>query len=212
MRRAFGWFSLVGLVLAAIVLGRLVLDLSRLHVAIGVCVLGFYVGLLAVVGPNVMRLVRGAPPAPEMGSSRRWAFAIAVPVSLLASVLDCMGLDFVGCTPVCGALMHYIAPAVSILILLYALTGTVGWIFCASVLALGLLVPNCVCRNPVNIGWIRLIGQSPACYASAFAVFLLASTALATRRSVVLALLLAWGVVTAQLLFWIGHHYFHVPW
>ncbi len=212
LRTAFGWFSAAGLLLAAIILGRLVFDLYRVHAAIGVCVFAFFVGFLTVVTPNVVRLVRGTPAGDPMSIVPRLALALAVPVALLASVLDCMGLDFIGCTPTCEALMRGVAPAVSLLILLYAVTGWNAWIACAGLLALTLLIPNCVCRNPVNRGWIALLGQSPACYATGFAVFLLASTALVTRRSVGVSLVLAWGIVGAGLLFWYGHHYHHIPW
>ena len=78
--------------------------------------------------------------------------------------------------------------------------------------ALGFFVPNCTCRNPVNAWWIASLGRSPACYVSGVGVFLIASTALVTRRRVVSAALLAWGVVAATLAFWVGHHYFNVPW
>jgi hypothetical protein len=210
--QAFGWFALVGLALASVVLGRLVYDFFRVHAAIGVAVALFFAGFLAVVGPNVMSLVRGAPPADPVRAWQRIALALAVPVALLAAVLDCMGLDFIGCTRMCEALMRGVAPAVSLLILLYALTGWSVWIACAGAVALTLLVPNCVCRNPINRGWIAMLGQSPACYASGFAVFLLSSTALATRRRVAWALALAWGIVVVGLLFWYGHHYHRIPW
>lgn len=212
LRLAFGWLSLLGLVLAAVILGRLVMDLWRVHFAIGVCVLAFYVGFLGTVGRNVSSLVRGEPPAEPISAPRRFALALAVPIALLAAVLDCMGLDFIGCTATCEALMRGVAPGVSLLIVLYAVTGWSAWIACAGFLALGLLVPNCVCRNPVNRGWISLLGRSPACYASGFSVYLLASTTLATRKSVTLSLALAWGIVVVGLLFWYGHHYHHVPW
>lgn len=212
MQRALGALSLVALAVGAILLGRLALDLGRLHVALAVCVWGFYAGFVVVVGSSVLHLVRGSPPGAPIASASRWALVIAVPVALLASVLDCMGLDFSGCTPTCAALTRFVAPAVSLLLVIHAVTGARGWILTASAASFALLVPNCVCRNPVNRWWIQLLGQSPACYAGAFAVILLVITALSTRRLVVPALALAWGVVAAQLAFWIGHHYFHVPW
>lgn len=212
MHRALAWLSCAGFVLAAILLGRLTFDLSRLHVVLAVCVVSFYVGFLAVVGSNVVHLLRGASPGTEHTNAARWVFVLAIPVALLASVLDCMGLDFVGCTQACGLLMKMVAPGVSLLAVLYAITRARAWILGAAVLAFGLLYPNCVCRNPVNIWWIDLLGRSPACFASSFGVFLLASTALATGRLVAPSLLLIWGIVAAQLAFWIGHHYFHVPW
>jgi hypothetical protein len=209
---AFGWLALAELFLGAVLLGRLVFDLGRLHAAIAVCVGGFYLGFLVVTAANVLALVRGSPAAPALGRSVRFGLAFAVPVALIASTLDCMGLDFGGCTPACGFLTRAVAPAVAALVLLHAWTGGSAWVLAAAVGALALLIPNCVCRNPVNRPWIDLLGRSPACYASAFSVFLLASTTLAARQFVRPALVLAWGVVAAELAFWIGHHYFHVPW
>ena len=209
---AFGWIALLELVLGAVLLGRLVFDLGKLHVAIAACVGAFYAGFLVVGAANVRVLVRGVPPAPAIGRAARLGLAIAVPVALLASTLDCMGLDFDGCTSSCGFLTRAVAPAVAVLVVIHALTAGPGWLLAAAAGALALLVPNCVCRNPVNRFWIGILGRSPACYASAFAVILLATTALGGRRLVRPALVCIWGVVVAQLAFWIGHHYFHVPW
>lgn len=212
LQRLFASSSAFGFALAILLVGRLVIDLARLHIALAVCMQAFYGCFLAVVGINVFHLIRGAAPGPELTPLRRWALAFAVPVALLASVFDCMGLDFVGCTPTCGFLMHVVAPVVSGLVLLYALTGMPIAIAAASLCALGLAFPNCVCRNPVNRWWLQNLEQSPACYASSLGVFLIASTTLVTRRRVGIALATAWAAITAQLGFWIGHHYFHVPW
>jgi hypothetical protein len=77
---------------------------------------------------------------------------------------------------------------------------------------LGLLIPNCVCRNPVNRWWIDLLGQSPACFAGGFAVLLTSASALASGRRVLAALALSWSIVATLLAFWIGHHYYRFPW
>jgi hypothetical protein len=207
-----GWLAGVALACAAIVLGRLVFDLGRLHVAIALCVGAFYLGFLWIVGANVADLLRGREASVEPGKALRWSLALAVPIAFLAAAMDCMGLTFVGCTAACGLLMHLVAPATAAGTLLFAATGARGWILAANLLALGFFVPNCTCRNPVNRWWMDLLGRSPACYASGVAVFLIASTALVSRRRVVPAALLAWGVVATTLAFWVGHHYFGVPW
>jgi hypothetical protein len=197
---------------AAVVLARLTFDLGRLHVAIALCVGAFYLGFLWVVGANVASMLRGEEAGAEPSKALRWSLALTVPIAFLAAAMDCMGLSFVGCTSACGVLMHFAAPATAACTLLFVATGARGWVLAASLLALGFFVPNCTCRNPVNRWWMDLLGRSPACYASGVAVFLIASTALVTRRRIVPAALLAWGVVATTLAFWIGHHYFHVPW
>jgi hypothetical protein len=209
---ALGWLALVELALGATLLGRLVCDLGRLNAAIAVCVGLFYAGFLVVTAANVLALVRGSASGAAPGKGVRLAFALAVPVSLLGSTLDCMGLDFDGCTRTCAFLTRAVVPGVAVLAILFAWTEARALALLAALGALALLYPNCVCRNPVNRWWIGLLGRSPACYAAAFAVLLIATTALTGRRLVRPALLLAWGVVAAQLAFWIGHHYFHVPW
>ena len=177
---ALGWLALVELALGAGLLGRLVFDLGRLNAAIAICVGVFYAGFLVVTAANVQALVRGSASEPAPGKSVRFALALAVPVSLLGSTLDCMGLDFDGCTQVCGFLTRAVAPAVAVLAILFAWTESRALGFLAALGALALLYPNCVCRNPVNRWWIDALGRSPACYASAFAVLLIVATARTT--------------------------------
>ena len=209
---AFGWLALAELAVGAVLLGRLVFDLGRLNPAIAISVGVFYAGFLVVTSANVLALLRRSETGAPLGRPARMALALAVPVSLLGSTLDCMGLDFDGCTPACGFLTHAVAPAIAVLVVVFAWTEARAFALLAALGALALVYPNCQCRNPVNRFWIGLLGRSPACYASAFAVFLVATTALLGRRLSRPAVLLAWGVVLAQLAFWIGHHYFHVPW
>lgn len=210
--RTFAWLAALAFGVSVILIGRLVIDLGSLHVAIAVCVAVYYLGFLAVVGSNVRHLLRGAPAGPEIGAGARWTLALLVPLALIGSMLDCMGLSFTGCTPVCAFLMHFVAPAVSACVALHVATGRFAWLLAALVAGLALAFPNCCCANPANRFWIELLGRSPACFASSLGVFLLAATALATRRLVRPALLLASGVVLTEFLFWIGHHYYHVPW
>jgi hypothetical protein len=207
-----GWLTAVVFACAAAVLARLCFDLGRMHLVIALCVGAFYLGFLVLVGTNVTSLLRGRDVGAEATRFLHWSLALAVPIAFLAASMDCMGLGFVGCTTACDALMHFIAPATAACTLLYAATGARGWILAATALALSFFYPNCVCRNPVNLWWIRSLGRSPACYASGVAVFLVAGTTLVTRRRVRLAALLAWGVVATTLAFWVGHHYFDYPW
>lgn len=212
MQRTFGWISAAGFLLAAMLLGKLAFDLGRLHAAIAAAVGGFYLGFLAIAGRNVLDLARGIPAGALLHARARWSLAVVVPLALLGSVLDCMGLGFESCAAMCGFLMRVAGPATSVLFLVHAVSGVRSALLAAGAISLSLLVPNRVCRNPVNRGWMELLGQSPACYASSFAVILLAGAALMSRRRIVSALLLAWGVVAAEIAFWIGHHDFRVPW
>jgi hypothetical protein len=203
---------LLGWGLGAVLLGRLAFDLGRLHPVMALAVGGFYLGFLVVVGLNARSLARGEASAQRPTRGRRVALGLAVPLALLASGLDCMGLELSGCTTTCGVLMRGVGPAIALLVGLHAVTGVRAWLPVSLLGSFALLVPNCVCRNPVNRWWIDLLGQSPACFAASFGVLLLAIAALASGRRVLPSLLLAWGVVTAQLAFWIGHHYYQFPW
>lgn len=210
--RWIGRGLLVGWGLGAVLLGRLTFDLGRLHPVMAIAVGGFYLGWLVVLGANARSLARGQAPARRPGRSTRMALGLAVPLALLAAGLDCMGLELAGCTTTCGVLMRGVGPLLALLVGLHALTGVRVWLSAGLVGSFALLVPNCVCGNPVNRWWIDQIGRSPACFAASFAVLLLAVSALASGRRVALALGLAWGVVVAQIAFWVGHHYYHFPW
>ena len=207
-----GKLLLVGTLAAAVLLGRLTFDLARLDPLMAVAISVFYLGFLTVAGTNARHALRGSSPPRELGRRGRLALALAIPVAYLASVLDCMGLSFHGCTTTCSVLMRGVAPAVGTLVLVHAVKGRPGFLVAAFVLSFGLLVPNCVCYNPVNRYWIDLWGQSPACFGGSFGVTVLAVSALHTERWIVPSLVLAWGAVLAMLAFWVGHHYFDYPW
>lgn len=204
----------LGLLLAAVLVVRLALDFTQLAPGIGVVVWLFAAAFLGLVGAQASaawRAPRGAT-RPELSRAARAGLALSIPFALAGSQLDCMGTIFAGCHPACGFLSSKLAPAVALAALLHAFAGWGGFALAALVLAFPLLVPNCTCRNPVNAYWIELLGKSPACYASSFAVVLTATSALLTRRLVVPALVLCWSVVAVLAAFWVGHHYFDWPW
>lgn len=207
-----GPLLLFALLVSSVLLGRLTLDLSALAVVLAIAIWGFYLGFLAVAGANTALALRRSRSTRELGTRARLALALAVPCAYLASVLDCMGLSFHGCTSACSVLTRGVAPVVGGLVVLYGFTAKQGFLVGALALSFGLLVPNCVCYNPVNAFWIDLWGRSPACFGGSFGVTLLAISALHTRRFVVPSLVLAWGVVIAMLAFFVGHHYFDYPW
>ncbi len=210
--RASGWLLLAGLLLAGVLLGRLVLDLVELQPVFGALAAAFYVGMLLHVGANSVTLLRGSPRADSVSARSRIALAAAIPVALFSSALDCMGIELSGCTTECSVLIRGVAPAVALLALLHAFTGGAAWLVAALALAFSLLYPHCVCRNPVNAWWMDLMGRSPACLSSSFAVILIAGSSLAARRRTAIALFLSWGVIGVLIAFWVGHHYFDFPW
>lgn len=172
---------------------------------------GFYAAFLALGVAHVRAAWRGVS-APALGRGARLLLALAVPVGLLGSILDCMGVSLAGCSPRCAFLTQAVVPAVGALAVLHGVTARSGWVVAALLLSFGLLVPNCVCRNPINTPWIRLIGLSPACFASGFTVTLVAASALLTRRHVRASVAFVWGTIVLLMVFFVGHHYFDWPW
>ncbi len=192
-------------------LGRLAYDLGRASVVFLVVVLGAFVVFL-VLGVRQVRAAWSLTSAAALARGQRLGLALAIPVGLLGSVVDCMGLSFHGCSPVCAGLTWFVAPAVGLLALLGGWSGARGWRVSALALAFVLLVPNCRCRNPVNVFWIDFLGLSPACFLSGFAVAMVALGALSTGRFTRISLALAWSTNAMLAAFFVGHHYFDWPW
>jgi hypothetical protein len=207
-----GWLLVAGLFPAAALVGRLVYDLGGLGVVYAIPLWGFYLGFLVVGTTHAVRSVRGDLPPLALGKGQRAALAFAIPVGLTASIMDCMGLEFRGCTTICNLLVQVASPALSALVLLQLATGRRGLLTAASALLLLFIVPNCVCYNPVNGPWIDLLGKSPACFAGSFAVSLLALGALRTGRMAVASITIVWLTNATMLAFFVGHHFYGVPW
>lgn len=207
-----GVLLVAGFLASAVLVGRMALDLSTLDWSMAVVIWGCALSFLAITGTNVVSSLRGVKTSQELAWGKRLALAVVVPVAYLASVLDCMGLTFHGCTSTCSVLMQGVAPAAGALVLVHGLTAARGPLMAALAVSFGLLVPNCVCYNPVNAHWIDLWGRSPACFAGSHGVTLIAIAALHTGRLVVPSLWLAWGTTVAMLAFWVGHHYYEYPW
>jgi hypothetical protein len=201
----------LGFVLASALLARLVYDFGRLSGVFLMLVLGFYLVFL-VVGLRQVRAAWSLAGPAVLTGRQRLGLALAVPVGLLGSVVDCMGLSFEGCSPVCAGLTRFVAPSVALLALLHGWSGARTSRISALALAFLLLVPNCRCRNPANAFWIDFLGLSPACFLSGFAVTVVALGALFTGRYTRISLALAWGTNAVLAAFFVGHHYFDWPW
>src|SRR5262245_34552928 len=97
--RALGRLLLLALVPCLALLGRLGCDLGRLHVAMAAAVGLLYAAFLAITAANSLSLARRPATAARPSVRARIALGLAVPMALLASGLDCMGLELEGCTP-----------------------------------------------------------------------------------------------------------------
>jgi len=210
--RAHGVLLTLGLLPAAVLLLRLTLDLGALGVALAIPIWIFFLGFLALAGTHAVLTLRGRASPEPAGPRARLALVLVVPVAFLASILDCMGLEFTGCTAVCGFLMRIWTPLVTLVVLAFAVTGASVLLTAASAATLLFVVPNCVCYNPINGPWIDLLGKSPACYAGSFGVTLVALGALRTARLVGPSIALCWLATLAMLAFFAGHHFYDYPW
>lgn len=210
--RAQGWLLAFGLIPGAVLLGRLAWDLGGLGVWLAVPVWGFYAAFLGLGSAHALLVLRSSEAEVPLGVGPRWGLAAVIPVALLASMLDCMGLAFVGCTSTCSFLMRVWSPLVAALAIAFAITGRRGFLVVLNVAILVFVVPNCLCSNPINRPWIALLGRSPACYAGSFGVSLIALGALRSGRFTVPSLAIAWLATLTMLAFFAGHHFYGIPW
>jgi hypothetical protein len=74
------------------------------------------------------------------------------------------------------------------------------------------LIPHCVCRNPVNAWWIDRLGASPDCYAPAALVTLMATVALRSNARLALSAVAGYAIIGGVMTFFVGHHFFRIPW
>lgn len=172
----------------------------------------FLPAFLALAFMNGLWAYQGRHAARRPSRGARIALALVVPIGLAGSILDCMGLSFRGCTPVCAVLMKGVAPAVSLLALVHLATRAGGPLTIATGLSFAFFIPNCVCYNPVSGPWIDLWGRSPACFGGAVAIATVAIGALRTGRFVPLAIAFTWISAAALWAFFVGHRFFRFPW
>src|SRR5688572_18532953 len=196
---------------AAVLLAKLTNDLGKLDPLFVWPAWGMFAFAFGVAGANVIRASRQLYPE----AIPRWARAglvLAIPTAFIASVLDCMGLSFRGCTDVCDVFARIGTPVVAVVALLHYFTAGRMFLALLTILPLGFLYPNCVCRNPINRDWIDWLGQSPACFGSAVGVSVISLAALHTGTRVRLSIVASWTIVIGMLAFFVGHHYYNYPW
>ena len=210
--RAQGWLLALGLIPAAVLLGRLAWDLGGLGPWLAVPIWIFYASFLVLGSAHALSALRGKEVGAPSSTVKRVALGVVIPVSFLASMLDCMGLAFVGCTSTCGFLMQIWAPFVGVLAVAHVLTGRRGILVVMNAAILLFVVPNCLCSNPINRPWIELLGQSPACYAGSFGVSLVALGALWSGKWTAPSIVVTWLATLAMLAFFVGHHFYDYPW
>ncbi len=196
---------------ALVLLGKLTSDLGELDPLFTYPAWGVFLFAFGIAGANVLRAWRGGP-AREVPRWARAALVLAIPTAFVASVLDCMGLSFLGCTDLCNVFARVGTPALALLAFVHYFTADRVTLGLLTTLPLVFLYPNCLCRNPINRDWIDWLGQSPACFGSAFGASLIALAALHGGALVRLSVVATWTIVVGMLAFFVGHHYYDYPW
>lgn len=135
-----------------------------------------------------------------------------IPAALLSSALDCTGIYPVGCSVLCTIFKLVLIPSIFYMSYKYYLSRDTKWLMKIAILSFLLILPNCVCKNAVNIWWIDRIGASPACYGLGFFVSVVALASLFAKSRQWQSIALCYLVVIGELGFAIGHHLFHFPW
>ena len=136
----------------------------------------------------------------------------AIPLSFLASTLDCSGLAPQGCTPFCTFIKLGWIPLTAFVCAIYFFKRMDWLLAIIAAMSLVTLAPHCVCYNVGNGWWIERLSSSPLCYIWGFVVSLIALGAIKSGRFVAASLLVCAAIIGGALTFFISHHYFHFPW
>ena len=199
----------VALGAVTVLLARFAWDFS---VAFPVLAAPFCLLVAAALGLAAANLRAGAR---SDGGGPHWtrvALLALVPLAFLASSLGCTGLAAAGCSPFCTFVKLVWVPLLAVACVAAAATRARGAIAVVAAMSLVPLAPHCVCYNAANGWWIDTIGASPVCYAWGTTVATLAGSALLAGRRELASLAVCGAIVGGALSFFVGHHYFHVPW
>jgi hypothetical protein len=206
------WLILIALVPGLVIVTRGTYDLSQLHKLLPVPLWLFFLASLGLIAANLryaFSTVRDEKPV------NRWvhtALVLAIPIAFLGAALDCMGLRLDGCTPDCKFLTRVWSPLVGATAITYLVSRKSWFPPIITVLTFAYLVPNCRCYNPMNVWWLQHLHRSPACFGAGYWVSLTAVSALLWQRFQLASAAVCWIINLALLAFFVGHHYFRVPW
>lgn len=202
-----------GLVASSILLLRFANDLGRTS-ALEISV-AFWGLVLASITTGTLGLGFGI--VKPLGRKTQIAFALVIPLSLVASGLDCTGLQVQGCSTACSLIRLGLIPITALVagaLVLVPVTEKLrhSLLLTLAVACVLALTPHCVCHNPGNGWWIDRIGSSPVCYAWGVMASTIAISALWKGRVVWLSLAICCAIIAGSLAFFVGHHYFDYPW
>ena len=191
----------------AVLLGRFAVDFSLEFVWLAVPFCLLVAASLGLAAANL-----AAARSPEPLPAVRAGLAALVPLAFVAASLGCMGLTLDGCSPFCTFVKLAWIPLAAVLAAAAAATRRAWLLAALSAAAVVPLWPHCICYNAANGWWIDLLGASPTCYTWGTMVTVIAVSTLGSGARSLASLLLSGAIVGGALTFFVGHHYFHVPW
>jgi len=212
------WLVLTALIAVGIVYGRGSFDAARFNgfipllIPFAPAIWMFFLWSLGLVVANLRIGFGGSEVLAPAGVWTRRALVLAIPLGFLASGLDCMGISLSGCTPVCMFLIRIWTPAVTVAAFAYLFTGRRRLLPVIVLMCLVFLVPNCQCRNQLNAWWLHHFSLGPGCFAASTWASVIAIAALSWGKWTRTAAAACWLLNTVLLAFFVGHHYFRIPW
>ena len=209
---AHRWLMLAAVAAGTVIFVRASVDVSAISGLLPFAVGLFFLASLAFVAANLGMGFRGSLSGVQIGSWTRIALGVAVPVGFTAAALDCTGASLSGCTPICAFLIRTWSPLMVVAVFAFLMTRQ-RWIL-SLMAAMGFvyLVPSCRCYNPLSAWWIDHLSLNPACFGAGFWVSVVAIAALSWGKLARASAAACWFLNSVLLGFFVGHHYYHVPW
>lgn len=206
------WLLRLGLVISAVLLIRFAIDFSdEMKWWLAATFWLLVITTLGVGIANVFGASKAETPRDSRSEPRALLLA-AIPLALLASSLDCMGLSLRGCSPFCTFVKLAWIPLIAIVCAIYLFKSELGWLTAIAAMSFVPLVPHCVCYNVGNAWWIDRLGASPVCYGWGFVVSIIALSALRKGANLRLSGILCFTIIAGAAGFFVSHHYFLFPW
>lgn len=205
---------LMGVAFAAglIIVTRGTYDFSQLYPFLPLPAWLFFLWTVGLIAVNIFSGFSFSESQAKVSHAVRVALVLAIPAAFLAAALDCMGIELKGCTPVCRFLIRTWSPLVAAVAVAYLFSARRWLLLVLALMTFVYLVPNCRCSNPMNGWWLAHFHRSPACFGVSYWVSLIALGALLWRRFAVASAVTCWIINLALFAFFIGHHYYHIPW
>lgn len=207
-----GWLMVVALTAGLVIVVRGAYDLSRLDPLLPFPVWLFFFFSFGLILANVLSAFERSRSQNQISPWIRAALILAIPAGFLGAALDCMGLALSGCSPACMFLVRGWFHLTVIAAVAYLVMGRSWLLVSITLLSFVYLIPNCVCYNPMNAWWLHHLHRSPACFGAGYWVSLIAVAALLWKRFTLAAAVTCWIINLVLLAFFVGHHFYHIPW